>query len=400
MFTFEKKIQMMKSFFGKYSHWLIMVSILCFSYGARAQFNVYPLAGTTINPAAEGLIYALPRNTVTVTISVEKSEIFKGPFADFAGKYLGLQNVVNADAVRYSIKGVDLSIGAEPDPGQLYFIEFDKKAKGAEIGLVLSEKGILSGFSQVVHSKNNDEVAEKTFGNDQSQLFIDLLKPTLLEKVDTIVRRISVDTTTIEEKVVRRSVSEKSTEQMAKETAETIRKIDENIFSLITGYQEVNYSKESLEFMISELKKVQNEYLSLFKGTTRYTTSNYSFYITPGETDEGILETLCKFSQSAGIQPKNSPSGENINLTISPLNISPVLPEFTKQRNLQVKKAHGLYYRIPQQSKISVTSGYNVLLDRTEMISQLGKVTFLPAGNYSEINFSPLTGAIRMISIR
>lgn len=391
---------MMKSFVEKYSHWLIIVTIVCFSIEARAQFNVYPIAKSAINPAKEGFVYALPRNTISVNISVEKSEIFKGPFADFAGKYLGLQNVVKEDVTRFAIRGVEVNVGAEPDPGQLYFIEFDKKSKGVEIGLALSEQGIISGFSQVVRSKGNDEVDIKAVGDSKSQLFVDLLKPTILEKVDTIVRRISVDTTTIEEKVVRRSVSEKSTEQMAKETAETIRKIDENIFSLVTGYQEVNYSKESLEFMISELKKIQNQYLSLFKGTTRVTTSSYNFTVTPRETFEGILESLCKFSQSGGIQPKNSPSGENINLTITPENVNPVLPDFTKQRNGQEKKAHGLYYRIPQQSKISVTSGYSVLLERTEMISQLGHVTFLPAGSYSEVNFSPLTGAIRMISIK
>lgn len=400
MFTFDKKLQMMKSFVEKHSHWLIIVPLVCFSFVARAQFNVYPLAKTTIDPAKDGLVYALPRNTISITISVEKLEIFKGPFADFADKYLGLQNVVKEDVTRFAIQGVEVNVGAEPDPDQLFFIEFDKKYKGSEIGLALSEQGIISGFSQVVRSKENDEDVIKVFGNSQNQLFVDLLKPTVLEKVDTIVRRISVDTTTIEEKVIRRSVSEKSTEQMAKETAETIRKIDENIFSLVTGYQEVNYSKESLEFMISELKKIQREYLSLFKGTNRATISSYNFNVTPQETKEGLLESLCKFSQSLGIQPKNSPSGENINLIIAPENVNSTMVDFIKQRDAIDKKSHGLYYRMPQQSKISVTSGYKVLLERTEMISQFGVVTFLPAGNYSEVNFSPLTGAIRMISIK
>ncbi|GAB1403282.1 hypothetical protein MASR1M74_04600 [Lentimicrobium sp.] len=43
--------------------------------------------------------------------------------------------------------------------------------------------------------------------------FIEQLQPSVLEKTDTIIRRISVDTTTIEERFVRRSVSEKTTEQ-------------------------------------------------------------------------------------------------------------------------------------------------------------------------------------------
>ncbi len=304
-----------------------------------------------------------------------------------------------ADITRYAIRKVEINVIAEPDSDQLYFIEFDKKAK-SELSLALTEDGIISGFSQVVQPKNADKYSGSASDNGAKPQFIDLLKPTILEKVDTIVRRISVDTTTIEERVVRRSVSEKSADQMARETADAIRKIDENISNLITGYQEVNYSKESLEYMIAELRKLQNEYLSLFKGSQRVTSSSYKFYVTPRATSEGALESLCKFSVEKGIQPKNSPVGENVNLTITPENVNTSLRDFTLQRTQASKKVHGLYYRIPQQTKITVTTGYNVLVERSEMISQLGFLTFLPAGNYSGLKFNTVTGAIQQISIK
>ena len=382
-----------------YSYSFLFLSFFLFSFGARAQFNVTPIAKGAIHPEKEGFVYALPRNTVSVEITVDRTETFKGPYADFASKYLGLHQVAKADIIRYAIRKADINVIAEPDPDQVYFIEFNKKSK-TEISLALSEDGIISGFSQVVLPKNADKYPGSAMDNASKPLFIDLHKPTILERVDTIVRRISVDTTTIEERVVRRSVSEKSTEQMAKETADAIRKIDDNISNLITGYQEVNYSKESLEFMIAELRKLQNEYLSLFKGTRRTTTSSYKFYVTPRETAEGSLESLCKFSVERGIQPKNSPTGENVNLTITPENVNTSLRDFTLQRGKASKKKHGLYYRIPQQTKITVTTGYNVLEERTEMISQLGFLTFLPAGNYSGLKFNTVTGAIQQVSIK
>lgn len=399
MFTFGKNLHPMKFQFKKSCYSLLFISFFLFSFAAQAQFNVTALSKGGIHPEKEGFVYALPRNTVCVEITVDKTETFKGPFSDFAAKYLGLHNVDKADITRYAIRKAEIKILAEPDPDQIYFIEIDKKSN-AEISLSLSEDGIISGFSQVVPSKNADKYANNISDNGTKPLFIDLLKPTVLEKVDTIVRRISVDTTTIEERVVRRSVSEKSTEQMAKETADAIRKIDENISNLISGYQEVNYSKESLEFMIAELRKLQREYLSLFRGSRRTTTDSYKFYVTPRETADGALESLCKFSAEKGVQPKNSPTGENINLTITPGLVNKSLRDFTLQRTQVSKKKHGLYYRIPQQAKITLTTGFIVLDERTEMISQLGFLTFLPAGNYSALKFNTVTGAIQQISIK
>lgn len=399
MFTFGKNLLPMKFQFKKFSFPLFLISFFLLSFAARAQFNVTPVAKGTIHPDKEGFVYALPRNTLCVELTVDRTETLKGPYADFASKYLGLHNVDKADIIRYAIRKADIEILAEPDPDQIYFIEFDKKSK-AEISLALSEDGIISGFSQIVQSKDADKYIHNNSDNGTQPSFIDLLKPTILEKVDTIVRRISVDTTTIEERVVRRSVSEKSTEQMAKETADAIRKIDDNINNLISGYQEVNYSKESLEFMIGELRKLQKEYLSLFKGSRRITTNSYKFYLTPRENSQGELESLCKFSAEKGVQPKNSPAGENVNLTITPGITNSELRDFTLQRTQASKKKHGLYYRIPQQAKITLAAGYNVLDEKTAMISQLGYLTFLPAGNYSALKFNTVTGAIQQISIK
>lgn len=383
--------------FAKY----LVFSLLFFHFTElKAQLNVIPFSKGVISPEMDGIIYSLPRNIVCVEISVVKTELFKGPYADYAAKYLGLTRVNAENVTRYSIDNVAVTVLAEPDPEQQYFIALNPKSKqGTAINMALSENGIISGFSEVKNISTKSTSTTKSSGSQPNQMFKDLLQPTMLEKVDTIVRRISVDTTTIEEKIIRRSVSEKSADQMARETAEAIRKIDENISNLVTGYQEVNYSKESLEFMISELRKTQNEYLSLFKGNSRVTVSKHKFYVTPQQSEEGLLESLCKFSINTGILPKNSPTGESVNLTITPVNRNKNLADFSKQREQMTKKNRGLYYRIPQQTRVSVSSGANVLFENIELISQLGIVTYLPASGYGEVAFNPVTGAISLISI-
>jgi len=388
------------SFIGKPGYIFLLFFFFINIHGSRAQFNVISVSQGKLNPEKEGILYALPLNTVCVEISLVKTETFKGPFADYAMKYLGLTNVNRENSVKHAIAGIKASLQAEPDPNHLYFIESGKQSKGSEISIALTEKGIISGFSDVNLKHSITLLQGSKSENMQLKLFKDLLQPTITEKIDTIIRRVSVDTTTIVDRVVRRSLSEKSVEQMAKETAEIIRKIDENIFNLMTGYQEVNYSKESLEFMISELRKTQNEYLSLFKGTTRVSSDSHQFFVTPPESEDGLLESLCKFSPTTGILPKSSPSGEFITLTINPLTSNKMLKDFASQKEELKKKNRGLYYRIPQQSKVRVTSGAKVLFESTEMISQYGVVTHLPTGSYSNLIFNPVTGAISHISIK
>ena len=71
-----------------------------------------------------------------------------------------------------------------------------------------------------------------------------------------------------------------------------------------------------------------------------------------------------------------------------------------KQREQPQKKSRGLYYRIPQQVKVNVSAGVNILLQKNELIPQFGEVTYLPAGNFDHVVFSPTTGSVLSISIK
>ncbi len=77
MFTFGKNLHSMKFQLKKYSYSLLFLSFFLFSFGARAQFNVTPIAKGAIHPEKEGFVYALPRNTVCVEIMVDRTETVK-----------------------------------------------------------------------------------------------------------------------------------------------------------------------------------------------------------------------------------------------------------------------------------------------------------------------------------
>lgn len=371
--------------------------ILINSSSIYGQINVVPFSSGKPSSEKDGIIYSLPRNVIKIQIEVIKTDNFKGPFAEYAGKLLGLTTIINENSTSYKIGPIEMTSIAEVDPQQFYFVEIDDKVKDSRsLMITMAEEGYISGFADIGQSRKEirDAIVSGDFGNENLKPFRDLLKPVLIEKVDTVIRRISIDTTIIEEKVLKRSIFEKTTDQQAREVADLIYRIEDNKFSLITGYQEVNYSKESLEFMLDQLNRMEREYLALFKGYSKESVQVYTYYVTPESTAEGTLETICRFSKSRGISDKAGPTGESVSLVITPLNQNKAIEDFVKQRDQVIKKLHGFYYRIPEKAIVTLRIGGVSVSEKQMFISQMGLITYLPAGNMSNVRFNAETGNV------
>ncbi len=376
---------------------LFFLIFFLISFSGSGQINVVPFNGGKPATDKDGIIYNLPRNVIKVQLEIVKIENFRGPFADYAPKLLGLSGIIAENSVSYEIGKINLTSLAEADPDQFYFIEIDDKVKDSRSLMVnLTEEGFISGFTDIGPVKKEVRNALKTgdYSNESLKPFRDLLKPVLVEKVDTVIRRISIDTTTIEEKVLKRSISEKTPEQQAREVADLIYRIEDNKFSLITGYQEVNYSRESLEYMLEQLNIMEQEYLELFKGTIRKSSQVYTYFVTPEASKDGSLETICRFSKTKGLIEKSSSAGESVSLIITPLNKNKAIEEFVQQRDKTVKKVRGFYYRIPEKSLLTLRVGGVPVIEEQMLICQFGMVTYLPSANMSNVGFHPATGAI------
>ena len=375
----------------------IVIVLLFNAVITYGQMNVVPFSSGKPSPEKDGIIYSLPRNVIKIQIEVLKRENFKGPFSEFAGKMLGLTNVIIENSTSYKLGTVIMTSIAEVDPQQFYFVEIDDKVKDSRsLMITMSEAGYISGFADIGQNKKEVRTAlvSGDFSNENLKPFRDLLKPVLIEKVDTVIRRISIDTTTVEEKVLKRSISEKTPEQQAREAADLIYRIEDNKFSLITGYQEVNYSRESLEFMIDQLNKMEKEYLAMFKGQTRESQQVYTYYVTPEPSTDGTLETICRFSKTKGISDKAGTSGESVSLVVTPLNQNKAIEDFVKQRDQVARKLHGFYYRVPEKTLTTLRVGGIPVAEQQMLISQLGIITFLPAGNMSNVRFDTETGNV------
>ncbi len=375
---------------------VFLTAFLIFSIAAtQAQINVSKV-GTSVIPAeSNGLFYSLPQTVIQVDVVVNKIQKVKGPFAEFADQMLGLSQVTTVNSTEYELKDIRLTSYNEPDPTEYYYIHMPEKQKDRKaIELFLSDDGVISGAGIVNQANTN----KRQRSIDLSTFRIDIpevTNPSVFERMDTVIKRISLDSTIIEQKFFRKTSSAKSVEQKAREASEFILKLDESMYNLINGYQEVNYEKGTMEFMYNQMNSMKQDYLELFKGVTSSSNETFTFYYLVDKNNP--TETLCRFSMSKGILPKSSTSGDFVQIQATSKNKTNALKSETEKINAEQRSSHGLYYRIPDKADVVVRVGGQVKLETQFVINQFGVVTFLPASSLRNIGIDNNTGTLRRV---
>ena len=361
----------------------------------NAQINVFKVGSKGITTESEGLFYALPQTVIQVDIVVNKIQRVKGPFSEYADQMLGLSQVTSANITEYELKDIRLTAYNEPDPSEYYFIQMPSKQKDRKaIELFLSTDGVLSGAGALNVPEN--EKKQRSVNLTASRVDIpEFANPSVFEQMDTVIKRISLDTTIIEQKFFRKTSTAKSIEQKAREASEFILKLDESMYNLINGYQEVNYEKGTMEFMYNQMNSMKQDYLELFKGVTSVSSETFTFYYVADKNNPA--ETLGRFSISKGILPKNASAGDIIQIQATSLNKTNSLRSDAEKMNLGQHESHGLYYRIPDKANLSVKIGGLVKIEAPFVINQFGVVTFLPASSVRNIGFENHTGTLKRV---
>jgi hypothetical protein len=217
------------------------------------------------------------------------------------------------------------------------------------------------------------------------------------EKVDTIIRKVNIDTMTLERQYLKRTVVEKSPEQKAKEASDYIVKIKDNRFNLISGFQEVNYNRETLEYMDTQLKQMEKEYLKLFTGISLHKTLTFSFVYTPNPNQVNTEVPIFKYMKSKGMMELDEPGGKIVTIKVQRSGTTSTLANYLKRRE-ESGKVHGFYYRIPELARVTVKVDENLTEETQCLVSQLGIVSFLPSNKW-KVQFYKETGGIKGLSV-
>ena len=382
----------------------ILALILC-SSGATAQVTAYHIQSNAVPPITQGVFYSLPRTVVNIEVVIDRIENYKGPYADYAQRYLGLKNVVTSNSVEYQISRINISTSPEPDPDQYYFIEAGTKlGKGEKAGLLsLSEAGLILGtipekadtnVKTVILEKGPEMplISERDVFPEIFRYYADV---SVFEKVDTIIRKISIDTMTMERQYLKKTIVEKSPEQKAREAADFIAKIKENRFNLITGFQEVNYNRETLEYMDTQLKEMEKEYMKLFTGISIHKTLKFHHKYIPLPNQINTEIPIFKFSKTGGPVDLDAAGGKVVTIRLQRVGNTTQVASYLGNAGRDEKES-GFSYRIPELARVIVKLGDNTTEETQCLINQLGVVTSLPVDKW-KVRFHKETGGIKAL---
>lgn len=328
---------------------------------------------------AGGVVYALPRTGIHITVEVEQERLIHGPYNAFAQKYLGIVNAPKSDEENWTITGVRMETYGEPDPNAVY------RATGNIATLLsLSDDGVLLGI--------NSEVKQEP-GKVVTNMF-----PPRQTVRDDFWTNLSMRSFTSDKDSTKRAGSEfKSLEEIAAEAAHDVIMLRKRkALTLAAKYDKYPPDGEACKVMAAELDKIIEGYVALFAGKKLCKSYQLTFDVVPdGKTNKGLV--AFRFSPTAGILPESNVSGKPVMLEIEPSAELKQKIEAAGQGEVTTK---GIYYRIPVVAQARLLNGGDVLAQAKIAIAQFGVVTSLPDGllngEYS-VEFHPASGAIRKI---
>jgi uncharacterized protein DUF4831 len=245
--------------------------------------------------------------------------------------------------------------------------------------LNLSDAGVIVGINLPVGSVGSENFKfEKDFTTNTAFDFANRMAAgNMFEKVDTVIRRINIDTLSIEKNFYRSSWQQKSSEQKAKDAAELISRIKENRF----------------------LQEMYNENLSLFIGITKNRILKYTFLFVPDESSKNIAVPIFKFSESTGIADASSGTGQHVNIKLQTNGLEDKIGTFAKAKSSAGGENLGYYYRMPEFADVVIELNSTKLFEANMMVGQFGIVAKTPSQE-SKIEFCPNSGEIKSIKIK
>ncbi len=370
------------------------------------QVKTYHAGGKQDFSDRNGFYYYLPRTYFRIDVDLKKIHHYRGPYADYASQILGIENVTMANTIEYVITAVRVSTFTEPDPDALFFLEYGERQSKEERNILaeFTDKGVIKSFSFNIPLTGDETttVAKVPVGSEapaennvEADLFRYLATPGQEEKTDTVIKMITLDTNTIKDITYNRSLVTKTTEERAMDAAEHINEIRDSRYKLLTGYQEVGYDRSTMEYMNGKLMEMEDQYLSLFKGSVVEETLTTSLNYLPATGKNSGQDIVFRFSKDRGLRPVNDVSADPVYILIEDMATLPIssLPAGAEGVN-------GFIYRIPAQSTVTVTHKDKILYTGVLEIAQRGVTMSLPVSDKIKMEFYPGSGALRRVDVR
>ncbi len=360
----------------------------------NAQVRVSKVSDPSQLTGKKGIFYSLPRTKIHINLGIVRTEQIAGPLAEYAKEMLGIDKVVEKNMVTYAIDHVAIMTESETDPEQLFLVEKEEKAQG-EVWIAFGKREPVVALEKFDKASHPDGFTPWNGQHiplaDPQSLFRKYTDSPVREVIDTIVRKVSIDTLVMVDMICKRTLAEFSDLEKAQEAAARIRQIEQDQYNLLIGYQETAYSIESLQFMYDKLEELRLEYLKLFTGLTLNTLMRYDLPVVPSIGEDDQAYTLGGFSKSSGLVEAE---GQNA-IILKLISSESALSDLAKK---QESFTGGIAYRLPVKVKAAVFNQGKELVSKEIEVLQLGPVISLPS-EFKRVEFDTETGNLRSVII-
>lgn len=379
----------------------ILLILLLSSCTSVRVFNVHDAQQYEIQH--DGIIYALPRTVIRIEVEATKVVTQKGPYADYAEKYLGITNAPLKDSIQWLLSDLRISSYAEPDSNQFYFIESGKQNIAQLINV--TPEGLLVSFN---HKETYKQEGLQTdlFLNQVFNEAIELTQLPVMnaqtERIDTTYRTILTDSSSIRIPVLRKQQVNKSLESKAQEIADLILELREEKVALLIGDVDEFPDGKALAIIIEEFERIEERYLPLFTGTQKKESLTAVFEFNPNQENLSSKNILFRFSEDRGILSNVDLSGRPVLIEMENQGSTDHLLKFTNHTDTIIETENGLFYRIPDVTTVKVIDDTKVIATSKLPVAQYGKLAIMPLEilnrKNASIEFYPESGALKKIS--
>lgn len=294
--------------------YIAVVLVLLFTY-CEAQKKSYVTNLKSLNSLEyNAAIYALPQTILNITAEAKRTTVIPGPFHKYADKYLGIQNVPDREITEWEISDIKIDIYQEADPEYFFSVSSKRFNNLNQILTRLEEEGLIlfpdRFFKKHSFSEPDTSCNNKIHYKDLS------VKRNLELNNDTTYKSVFKDSVYVKVPVIKKQLIRKSPEEKAEEAANYIIKIRKRKFKLLSGQYDYMPEGEALEVAVTELDKLENEYLSLFTGKEYIDYYKKTFQYIPVNTSKASKEVLCRFSSAEGFIDSKEDRGKLVIIEI------------------------------------------------------------------------------------
>ena len=316
------------------------------------------LAFALVATAQGGVVYSLPQTTLEFTVEASRETFHAGPFARYAGKYLGVE-ARSEDGATYAISSIKVRTLVEPDLGARHSVMLGSAA--SQTFLQLTNLGLVAG----PEGSCSVEAGWKYPSRSEADFVIRGLPANLTSSQSTLYTQ---DMGTVRQS----AVVEKSDEMKAAEVAARIFEIRDNRYKILVGDTDATYSGEAMKATIDALDKLEADYLTLFTGYSEKSSQTATFEVVPDPSRKNQTYVAFRVSDAGGLVSADDIDGKPVYMELVPEPLSAPL------EGSLTSKSQGIHYRIPAVCTLTLRDMQGTLLTMRVPVYQLGEESVYP----------------------